>query len=107
MVSKKQSGSSKTQGKSSLDENIIMTALGYASYLFTAISLAGLVAPYLKNMWRKMTKGSGMKIAEVKFEADGSNYVAWFDADVMKWQLHSEASVTPQETMQFFETQFF
>lgn len=97
----------KASSKGEVNENIVLNILGYAGYLFTAMSLANLVTPYLKNAWRKMSKDGSLKIAEVQFEADGSDYSAWFDMDDFKWQLHSEASVTPQETMQFFETQFF
>ena len=81
--------------------------LRYSSYLFTASSLAALLAPYFKNMWRKMTAGGKTMVAEVQFEADGASYRAWFDIDKKMWQLHSGMSITPQETMQFFETKFF
>lgn len=85
----------------------ILKPLGYASYLFTAISLVGLVSPFFKNMWRKCFKDGKMKIAEVRFEADEAKYTASFDLDNMKWMLTSDYSISQQETMQFFETQFF
>jgi hypothetical protein len=60
-----------------INEGIVDSAvrgLGYASYIFTGLSLVNLVSPFFKNMWRKSFKDGKMKIAEVKFEADEAKY---------------------------------
>lgn len=97
----------KAQLKDKKLKESILGLLGYAGYLFTATALAKFFAPYVKNMWRKIFQGQNNKLAEVQFTADEAKYTANFDMDTMKWKLSSTFSITPEETMQFFDTEFF
>lgn len=85
----------------------VLGLLGYAGYVFTAIGLLKLFSPFFKNMWRKCFQSKKYLLAEVQFDADGSHYTAQFNLKDMKWKLFSDFNITPHETMQFFETQFF
>lgn len=97
----------KIKSESTINEFDIGSMLMYASYLFTGMSLVSYIAPYIKNLFRTFSSKDDMVIAYTTFEADGSNYKAYFDLDNMKWALHSDYSISEHETVQFFETQYF
>lgn len=85
----------------------LATLAGYAGIALTATSIARIVSPFFKNMWRKVLESKDGRLAEVQFKADGSSYTAYFDMKDMKWKLHGTTSINTHETIQFFETKFF
>lgn len=97
----------KTLTQSKDTNESILGLLGYSGYIFSSLALARLVSPFFKNMWRKCFRSKDYRLAEVTFDADGTHYTAYFNLNAMKWKLFSNFHITPSETVQFFETNFF
>lgn len=85
----------------------MLDPMSIVSWGFMGISLIGLLTPYLKNLWKKMSSTRKNALAEVKFTADGSEYDVKFDIKKMKWVMSSGFSITDNEVQQFFQTKFF
>ena len=70
-----------------MDEGILDSFMHYAGILLTVSSVVSLIGPYFSNIIRKMKYEKTETIANIKFEADNTDYVVNFNINKCKWIL--------------------